>query len=117
MKIIDVPIVQIQTHWNLNRVRDDMHVIALARHINAHGFNANYPIQLVKLGDAQLHLAAGHHRLAAAAGEHLRHEDGGYQRDMTFKNLPLETVPAVITLGDFNEEAKESQAFRKPGRL
>ena len=103
MKTQLVPVDAIQVHWPLNRARDCDHVRALATHINRDGFNENYPIRVVKFENGDLHLGAGHHRFAAAIGEHIRDAAGDFQRDLTFENLPLSSVPAEIFLGDMDD--------------
>lgn len=75
-----IKVAEIRTYWHFNRQENDAHVTALAHHINANGFSKERPLQLVRFDDA-LHLAAGHHRLAAAT-----------LQDAAFPNLPLTTV-------------------------
>ena len=91
-KTVDlIPVSGIIEHWDLNRDRNDLHVDALAKHIDADGYNDEYPISVVRIGDA-FHLAAGHHRLAAAKTE-----------DLLYPNLPLEKIPALVIEGDIDD--------------
>ena len=104
MKLELVPVDKINVNWNLNRERDDAHVRAIASHINERGFDKNYPVRVIKMeSDGSLHLAAGFHRLAAAAGHHIEIGDGEYQADMIFTNLPISEVWAEVVLGDFDK--------------
>ena len=82
-----IKVAEIRTYWHFNRQENDAHVTALAHHINANGFSKERPLQLVRFDDA-LHLAAGHHRLAAAT-----------LQDAAFPNLPLTTVWGQIQDG------------------
>lgn len=75
-----IPVSSITTHWELNRPKDEHHVHALARHLNEDGYNQQFPLQVVVIGEER-HLAAGHHRLAAAS-----------LSDITYPNLPLPEV-------------------------
>lgn len=75
-----IPVSSITTHWELNRPKDEHHVHALARHLNEDGYNQQFPLRVVIIGDNK-HLAAGHHRLAAAS-----------LSDITYPNLPLPEV-------------------------
>lgn len=75
-----IPVSSITTHWELNRQKDEHHVHALARHLNEDGYNQQFPLQVVVIGEER-HLAAGHHRLAAAS-----------LSDITYPNLPLPEV-------------------------
>ena len=102
MKTQLVPVDAIRARWDLNRDRNDEHVRALALRINRDGFDENYPVRLVKVNGALI-LAAGHHRFAAAIGEHVRRGDGGYERDLTFENLPLAEIWAEVVLGDMDD--------------
>ena len=86
-----VPVHLIIEHWELNRTRNDLHVDALARHIDADGYNEKYPLSVVKIG-GDFHLGAGHHRLAAAK-----------TNDLIYPNLPIEKVPAVVIEGDIDD--------------
>lgn len=108
MKTQLVPVDSIRVKWELNRDRNDEHVRALAFRINRDGFDENYPVSLVKV-NGDLILAAGHHRFAAAIGEHVRRGDGGYERDLTFENLPLQEIWAEIVLGDIDDVVREMQ--------
>ena len=109
MKAVLVAVSGIQTYWHLNRKRDDEHVRALATAINRDGFDQRYPVRVVKTPDGKLHLAAGYHRLAAAAGEHIDVGGAQYERDGTLVNLPIEKVWAEVVLGDLNDVVKTMQ--------
>ena len=109
MKTTLVPVSGILTYWHLNRKRDDEHVRALATAINRDGFDQRYPVRIVKTPDGKLHLAAGYHRLAAAAGEHVDVGGGQYERDATLVNLPIEKIWADVVLGDLNDVVKTMQ--------
>lgn len=91
-KILElIPVSQIIEHWDLNRDRNDLHVDALAKHIDEDGYNEEYPISVVRIGD-DFHLAAGHHRLAAAK-----------TADLLYPTLPLERIPALVIEGGIDD--------------
>lgn len=93
MGVRKIPVGQIQTHWERNRNPNKEHIHALARHMNEDGFNGAFPLQVVAIGaEKELHLAAGHHRLAAAS-----------LTDLTYPNLPLAEVWAEITPGTMDD--------------
>ena len=93
MGVRKIPIGQIQTHWERNRNPNKEHIHALARHMNEDGFNGAFPLRVVEIGaEKELHLAAGHHRLAVAS-----------LTDLTYPNLPLAEVWAEITPGTMDD--------------
>ena len=91
MGIRKIPVGQIQVHREWNRNLNKEHIHALARHMNEDGFNGAFPLQVVEIGEEK-HLAAGHHRLAAAS-----------LTDLTYPNLPLAEVWAEITPGTMDD--------------
>ena len=84
-------------HWELNREKDESHVYGLMRHIDVGGYNADYPVGVIDI-EGNLHVYAGHHRIAAAFGTH---ED--------FPTLPLESVPCEIRAGDIDDVVRYMQ--------
>ena len=86
-----IPLVDIETHWELNRKPNDSHVFGLAGHMNENGYNKAYPLRVVVVDDVK-HLAAGHHRYAAAQ-----------LTDILFPNLPLPEVWAEVVEGTMED--------------
>lgn len=85
------------SHWELNREKKEEHVDALARHINENGFDKSYPLRVVDI-DGEYHLAAGHHRLAAATLSHI-----------LYPNLPLERIWSCVIPGTIDDVVKIMQ--------
>ena len=81
----------IETYWNANRAFNKKHMHAIARHMDANGFDKAHPLRVVQFSDESLHLAAGHHRHTAAT-----------LLDTTYENLPLTKVWAEIVAGDMD---------------
>ena len=81
----------IKTHWDANRAFNKKHMHAIARHMDANGFDKAHPLRVVQFSDESLHLAAGHHRHTAAM-----------LLDTTYDNLPLAEVWAEIIAGDMD---------------
>ena len=85
-------------NWNLNpREMDEGHIKNLARHMNAQGYNPNYPIIIYQLPDnpdpKSVGIAAtGYHRIMAS-------QFSGTE----FPNLPLEKVYCEIREGTMND--------------
>lgn len=84
-------------HWELNREKKEEHVDALARHINENGFDKSYPLRVVDIG-GEYHLAAGHHRLAAAT-----------LSDILYPNLPMERIWSCVIPGTMDDVIKVMQ--------
>ena len=84
-------------HWELNREKKEEHVDALARHINENGFDKSYPLRVVDI-DGEYHLAAGHHRLAAAT-----------LSDILYPNLPMERIWSCVIPGTMDDVIKIMQ--------
>ncbi len=100
------------THWKLNRFKMEYHVLALAGHMNEHGFDENYPLRVIVI-DGERHLAAGHHRLAAARLEGIiddTHNPRG-QIDVkeVYPNLPLTYVWADLQSGTLDDVIRVMQ--------
>ena len=84
----------ISCNWELNpRTRDEDHIHDIAKHMNEHGYDENYPIVVYKITTAgynkDLHFAAtGMHRLEAAQ-----------LKSAEYPNLPLERVYCEVRKG------------------
>ena len=81
----------IARHWDLNpREKDDAHVEAIAHHMNANGYDPDFPIIVYDVNGI-LTAATGHHRLEAALLE-----------SPEYPNLPLSEVYCEIREGDMD---------------
>ena len=101
------------THWELNRQKNERHVIALAGHMNEHGFDENYPLRVFVTANGDVHLAAGHHRLAAATLKGTiadpNNPDVQFSVDLVYPNLPLTEVWVDLRNGTLDDVVRVMQ--------
>ena len=84
----------IKLNWELNpRHPDDAHAKTLARHINANGYDTDFPVIVYGLpAKGTYFLATGYHRLTASQ-----------IKDDEFPNLPLEKIYCEVRKGTMDE--------------
>ena len=84
----------IKLNWELNpRQPDDAHAKTIARHINANGYDTDFPVIVYGLPEKTTYfLATGYHRLTASQ-----------IKDDEFPNLPLEKIYCEVREGTIDD--------------